>query len=415
MVRHPYSEDLAAGLIVRQVDSADLLGELVIRRSDSEDLPGEFIVRPAGSRSLGAGFIVRQAASQDLAASFDGQVTRNLLGEFIVRHSAYAGSPSQPQYLGKFTVRRDGLQDLAAGLIVTQPESADLLGEFTVRPAGTQNLAGAFVVRHPGSQDLAASFDGQVSLNLPGEFISRQAGSRSLPGALIIRHPGSEELPAEFIIRRSASGDLGAEFISRQPGSQDLLGAFTVRQSASQDLAASFDGQVSLNVSGKFIVRQPWPFWTNRYWLNGVVQLEEANLSDSFLEEVITGVMDDIKTWLIGEEIGQYSGWTDIEVTPRAIRRAATYGTVASLYARHIFGPKNQVVRLPPMDVKIFTTSEDAMEYWEGMMMRVLDLYLAGEEQPRIWIDTLQEDPIFTMEDIPRYTWNPDDYTITQR
>jgi len=168
-------------------------------------------------------------------------------------------------------------------------------------------------------------------------------------------------------------------------------------------------------LSASFSVRHPWPLWTNRYWLNGIVQLEEVNLSDSSLEEIIIGVMNDIKTWLLAEGVGRYSTWTDIELTPRAIRRATTYGTVASLYARHIFGPKNPVIRLPPMDFKIFTTSEAAMEYWEGIMTRILDLYLSGAEGPRIWIDTLQEDPVFTMEDIPLYTWAPDDYTITVR
>ena len=55
------------------------------------------------------------------------------------------------------------------------------------------------------------------------------------------------------------------------------------------------------------------------------------------------------------------------------------------------------------------------MEYWEGIMMRILDLYLSGAEAPRIWVDTLQEAPVFTMEDIPLYTWAPDDYTVTVR
>ena len=173
------------------------------------------------------------------------------------------------------------------------------------------------------------------------------------------------------------------------------------------------DGSVELGAG--FAVRHPYPYWTNRRWVNGVVVLDEKAVPDSFLEEIINGVMDDIKTWLIGEELYGYGEWTNLDLAPRAIRRATTYGTVASLYARNIFGPHNEVIRVAPMDFKILSTNEAAMEYWEAMMTRVLELYLSGAGLLRIWIDTIDEDPVFTMEDIPLYTWSPDDYTNTQR
>ena len=158
-----------------------------------------------------------------------------------------------------------------------------------------------------------------------------------------------------------------------------------------------------------FSVRHPYPYWTDRKWINGIVAIDEETVPDPFLEQIITGVMDDIKTWLIAEEIYGYTGWTNIDLTPRAIRRATTYGTVASLYARNVFGPSNEVIRVAPMDFKVFSTNEAAMEFWEGMMNRILELYLSGAGLLRLWIDTIEEDPVFTMEDIPLYTWTPDD------
>ncbi len=167
-----------------------------------------------------------------------------------------------------------------------------------------------------------------------------------------------------------------------------------------------YDGSVRL--LAYFNVRS-YPFWTNRRWVNGVVELSEARISDSFLEEIIIGVMEDIKTWLIANEIGQYVSWTDISKTPMAIRRATTYGVVASLYARNVFGPRARyIVKVAPVDVKILTTNESAMEYWEGMMMQILEFYLSAQGLDRIWIDTIDEDPVFTMEDVPFYQWRPE-------
>ncbi|GAH70446.1 unnamed protein product, partial [marine sediment metagenome] len=143
------------------------------------------------------------------------------------------------------------------------------------------------------------------------------------------------------------------------------------------------------NLPGQFAVRPLWPLWTSRYWLNGVVHLDEANISDALLEEIIKGVMNDIRSWLIANEAGPYSTWTNIDNTPMAIRRATTYGVVASLYARNVFGLRGRfVVKVAPVDVKILSTNEGAMEYWEDLMIRALEFYLSARGLERIWIDT---------------------------
>jgi len=129
-----------------------------------------------------------------------------------------------------------------------------------------------------------------------------------------------------------------------------------------------------------------------------VVNLSEVTLDDAMLEEVIGGVMNDIRSWLIANEVAAYSQWTDITKAPRAIQRATTYGTVASMYARRIFSPQNLVVRAPPMDVQILT-HESAMEYWEDKMSEALESYLTSIGRVRIWVDTADEDPEFTMDD----------------
>ena len=111
--------------------------------------------------------------------------------------------------------------------------------------------------------------------------------------------------------------------------------------------------------------------------------------------------MNDIRSWLIANEIAAYSQWTDIEKTPRAIQRAATYGAVASMYARRIFSPQHVAVRVNPVNIRLVTTHEAAMEYWEDKMMESLENYLTSLGTVRIWVDTANEAPEFTMDDVP--------------
>lgn len=129
------------------------------------------------------------------------------------------------------------------------------------------------------------------------------------------------------------------------------------------------------------------------------MDLSEVEIGDSMLEGIIEGVMNDIRSWLIANEATGYTQWINLDITPRAIKRATTYGTVASMYARRIFSPKNMVVRVAPMDVKVITTHEAAMEYWEGKMNEALENYLSPTAL--IWVSTAEEDPEFTMDDIP--------------
>ena len=130
-----------------------------------------------------------------------------------------------------------------------------------------------------------------------------------------------------------------------------------------------------------------------------MVDLSEVVLGDALLEEVMSGVMNDIRSWLIANEFAGYVQWSTIEDTPLAIQRATTYGTVASMYARRIFSPNAMVVRVSPVDFKLITTHEAAMEYWEGMMDEALEDFLPSGGE--LWVDTADEDPEFTMDDVP--------------
>ena len=122
---------------------------------------------------------------------------------------------------------------------------------FTVRQTGSANLLGGFIVRHPGSQELGASFDGQVSLNLPSEFSSRRStqqelaaefivnqSSRDLPGAFVSRQPGSQSLPCKINI--IAFLTLPASFTVQNNVTFEIPGAFSIRRDADEELSAEF-------------------------------------------------------------------------------------------------------------------------------------------------------------------------------
>lgn len=157
---------------------------------------------------------------------------------------------------------------------------------------------------------------------------------------------------------------------------------------------------------GFFAVRPPYPLWTSRRFVNGIIELREVLLDDDILEETILGVMNDIKSWLISNSNESYSLWVNVTLTPKAIIRAATFGTVASLYARRIYAPvkTRAITSIAPVsvNVKVITSFEAAMEYWEERMNEALKAYLLLLS-PRIYVSTIDEDPIFTMDDIPIY------------
>lgn len=157
----------------------------------------------------------------------------------------------------------------------------------------------------------------------------------------------------------------------------------------------------SQNLLGKFTVRQPFPLWTSRRILNGVIQLKETLLGDADLYYVITGVMDDIKVWCDANSI-TYSGWTNLILVPRAIIRGTTYGVVAALYARHTRTFQGRVIpTVAPVTITVAGDEERAMTHWQDKMKEMLDLYLSAEESTRLWVSTADEEPIFSMADIP--------------
>lgn len=159
------------------------------------------------------------------------------------------------------------------------------------------------------------------------------------------------------------------------------------------------------DLHGEFFIRHPWPLWTSRHFLNGVVELEEAEIPDAILEYVIRGVMNDIRGALISNGLRVYERWTDIIKTPVQIRRATTYGTVANLYAREI-ELTGVIAGIRPIALKFITsmkTREQAMDYWEARMEKALFSYISSTDGIIMKVDTQDEDPVFTMDDIPLY------------
>jgi hypothetical protein len=272
-----------------------------------------------------------------------------------------------------------GNEDLFAEFFVNQG-AVDLLAEFEVQQETSIDLLGAFVVRHPGS------------VNLLGEFLIRKTATLDLAAEFVIRRSASLNLAAQFIVRHTATLNLHGQFIVRQEASVDLLGEFIIQHTSSVTLGSLFS---------KFAVRHVYPYWTNRRYINGVIDAAEKLIGDAKLEFVIEGVMDDIKVWAAANTVS-YDSWTNIDITPIAIKRATTYGAVAALYARHTKTFQGQVIpTLAPVTVTVTGDQEKAMEHWEGKMEEMLQLYLTAQGFERIWISTADEEPVFTMADIP--------------
>lgn len=267
---------------------------------------------------------------------------------------------------------------LAGAFTVNQTNaSQDFPGEFIVQRDASQELPGRLVIRRSASEELL------------GELISRQAGSEELLGEAIVRHSDLEELLGEFIVRHSDLEELPGELISRQAGFASLLGETIVRHSS------------LLTLPGRFAVRHVYPYWTDRRLINGVVDAGEKLMGDANLEVVIEGVMDDIKVWCDAQEVS-YVDWTDIETVPRAMKRATTYATVSALYARYAKTFQGRVVpTLAPVTVTVIGDDEKAMLHWKEKMRDMLELYLSAQESERIWVSTADEEPVFSMDDIP--------------
>jgi hypothetical protein len=158
-------------------------------------------------------------------------------------------------------------------------------------------------------------------------------------------------------------------------------------------------------VKADLAVRSPYPLWTNRHYVNGILEANELTLPDPLLESIIVGVMNNVKTWLLANVDEGFQKWTDISLVPRAIIRATTFGVAASVYSRKIYAPMKTraVLRTSPIDVKVLSNIEVAMEYWEGRMNEALDHYYSMMES-RVVVTTSSEEPMFTMDDLPPWS-----------
>ncbi|MCW3988449.1 MAG: hypothetical protein NWE88_00045, partial [Candidatus Bathyarchaeota archaeon] len=173
---------------------------------------------------------------------------------------------------------------------------------------------------------------GQNSAVLLGKAEIKNIGSAELLGRFEAQ--ATVELPGKF--------DVGQNFA-------DLLGEVEVKNIGSADLPAIF------------WVRHPYRLWTNRRYLNGVIELTELLIGNAILEYVIEGVMQDIQSYLINAGL-DYSGWTNIVLTPKLIRRATTYGTVAALYARRAKTFATRVIpTMAPVALTVIGDEERAM------------------------------------------------------
>lgn len=372
------SADLKATFDVGQ-DSRDLFAEVIIVQSGSVDLYGKMRVtlhfsgKPA---NLFGKLFVGVDAFEELFAKFETQGVRDLFSKFTVRHSAYADLFSEFRVIVHFG---EGWADLKAEVLIVRFDSADLPAELIVRQSGLAELKGILITRHSDFAELFA------------ETVIRHSASADLKGIFTVRHSATAELKGLMKIRHTGiPRDLFAQFYA-QPN-EDLFCKFTIRHSTSQDL------------QGDFYVRHPYWLWTTRRYINGVVDLSESLLGDAKLEYVIEGVMEDIQGFLEANDL-TYDEWTNIITVPTLIRRATTYGTVAALYARNSRTFRSRVIpTAAPITVTVIGDDERAMQHWETKMKDALGNYLAARQSIRVWVSTADEEPIFSMADLPPST-----------
>lgn len=187
---------------------------------------------------------------------------------------------------------------------------------FIARQPGSANLLSTFIVRHSGSQELGASFDGQVSLNLPaefsarrstqqelaaeftvnqssenvhGEFVSRQPGSQALPCKINIMH--FLTLPSEFIVTRSTSRELACKFTIRGADDQDLPAQFETTRPDSEEFLAKFQVRVTSDVGAIVIAVDP-NAWINFRLGVGTGFLDGPYLGPDHVHKVFGGASE---------------------------------------------------------------------------------------------------------------------------
>ena len=350
-------------------DSQNLFAEVTVAQSASVNLFAEFRRYPIWSgtpQNLFAKFFRGVDGTAELYAQFNVVATAELKGVFIIRKSASANLFMEMRVYIHFA---ELWNDLKGILLIARPASADLFSEVTVRQEASVELFSEATIRHSGSAELFSE--------------------------ATIRHPGSAELFAKLMPRRSDAKDLFFEMVIIP--AVNLKGVFTVRQTGTATLAAIC------------YVRHPTYQWTTRRYLQGVIDAPETLIGDAKLEYVVEGVMEDIQGELGANSIS-YAAWTDITLTPVLIRRATTYGTVAALYARHSRTFTSRVIpTVAPVTVTTIGDDERAMNYWQDKMDVALKNYLSITGSAIIWVSTEDEDPVFTMADIPLSEWNPAD------
>ncbi len=384
-VRHSTTSDLFCSFVVRNISSAELYahaiiqqtgavppelyGHAIIRNIDSAELYAHAVIRNIGSDELYAHVIIRQPASTELYAH---AIIRNI---------------DTAELYGHAEIRNIGSDELYAVAIIRQPASVNLYGHTIIRHPGaiSPTLYAHLIVRNIGSAEVYAHVDIQDTEELYAHAIIRNIDSTELYGYVKIRDIETAEIYAHLIVRTIDSAEAYAHAIIKNINFAEL--------------------------SGIVWVRHPWRLWTNRRYLNGVVELDEENLSDALLEYVIEGVMQDIKTRLINENLTGYVSWTDITKTPKLIRRATTYATVATLYARDNNNPLRRIILgIRPLAARVVQereAQERAMDYWEEKFEKTLALFATSQSKMPMIVDTADEEPVFSMEDIPFSTEDP--------
>jgi hypothetical protein len=149
-----------------------------------------------------------------------------------------------------------------------------------------------------------------------------------------------------------------------------------------------------------FFVRTPYPYWTDRRLVNGVISGASSLIGDADLELIIEGVMDDLKVWADAENI-DYTAWTNIDLVPLAIKRAATYATVSSLYSRKTNTFQTRVIpTVSPVSITVMGEDQKAMIHWDDKTKEMLNLYISAQGRDRLLVSTIDEEPVFSMDDI---------------
>ncbi len=433
----PDAEILFTRLIVRQPSSVDfyakfeaqavtnLFARFIVKKVGATELLGIFTVRHIDTTDLFSRLIVRNASSTDLFARFEAQVTIDLFAKLIVSKPGTANLFARFRRYPVFV----GSTNLLATLFVGSDGSTDLFAQFIAQIR--TYLFARFVVRYNASEEIHGRFNvwvhfGEGFEDLKAILLPIRDGYSELKAVTTIRNKGDEDLHAEFeaqaIIELFAKFEAQAViellgvFISRQSTTTNLLSVGIIRHEALVDLYAKFEvgqdsenlftrahirGETSVDLRSGFWVRHPYWLWTTRRYINGVVDGSEALIGDAKLEYVVEGVMEDIQGFLAANEVS-YAGWSDILLVPVLIRRATTYGVVAALYARHSKTFKSRTIATAaPVNVTVIGDDERAMQHWNGKMDISLERYLSTQSSPKLWTSTLDEEPIFTMADIP--------------